>query len=262
MSYQFLNFTKEFQSLLDQDKSFVTITLTDIIGSAPQDLGARIIVSKDKIEFGTIGGGKIENAAIEHARKMLEDENSLNKDSRTWNLQKDIGMTCGGKVSLLFEKFQTTTDWNIVIFGAGHVSQELTRNLLRQNCRITVVDSRQEWIEKLPVHEKLKVKLVDEPLIFVKDIPKKSYVILMTMGSGTDLPILHEILKTNKETEYNYLGMIGSKSKRNNIEKELRQRQIHESKFGSFICPIGEDIGGNSPAEISISIIAQMLKNK
>jgi xanthine dehydrogenase accessory factor len=74
------------------------------------------------------------------------------------------------------------------------------------------------------------------------------------MGHSTDLPILAEILKTKSLP---YLGVIGSKAKRNVIEKELAELGI-DSK--AFICPIGEDIGSNSPSEIAISITAQLLK--
>ena len=79
-------------------KSFVIITITSIKGSAPQDLGAKLIFGNNEILYGTVGGGKVEARCIEFANELIANKDSQ-KISKTWNLQKDIGMTCGGEVS-------------------------------------------------------------------------------------------------------------------------------------------------------------------
>jgi xanthine dehydrogenase accessory factor len=248
------NFDKfcEVYSKLRIDKiDFCVVTMVDGKGSTPQDTGSRMIISTDDLLFGTIGGGKIEAHCIKTARELIKTNNE-NKKFFKWNLQRDIGMTCGGEVSMFFEVHRSIHKWNIVIFGAGHVSQELTRTLSRLECEITVIDHRSEWLDKLE-NNLTKINL-DSPKEYVSQLNDTDFVILMTMGHSSDLPILAEILKTKKLP---YLGVIGSIAKRNVIEKELAELNI---KSFEFICPVGEDIGSNSPSEIAISITAQLLK--
>ena len=252
METNFDKFCETYSDLRNKKIDFTVVTMVDGKGSTPQDTGSRMIISADDLLFGTIGGGKIEAHCIKTARELLTDNSKVDKQFFKWNLQRDIGMTCGGEVSMFFEVHRSVHRWNIIIFGAGHVSQELTRTLSRLECDITVIDHRKQWLDKLE-NNVSKVNL-DSPKDYVEKIKNTDFVILMTMGHSSDLPILAEILK-NKDQPY--LGVIGSKAKRNVIEKELIELGIEST---DFICPIGENIGTNSPREIAISITAQLLK--
>lgn len=253
MQNNLLKFTEVYQGLKQTGTNLVVVTMTNAKGSAPQDIGSRMIVGADGILFGTIGGGKVENHCIEFAKEMLGTTRT--KEAHSWNLQKDIGMTCGGEVSFLFENESSASEWNIVIFGSGHVSQMLTRTLLNLNCHLTVIDNRKEWIEKLPASPRLTTVHAENMSAEVSKLPAKAYVALMTMGHASDVPILNEALKR----DFPYLAVIGSKSKRNAMENELKELGHNEM---NFICPIGEPIGSNDPAEIAISITAQLLKHR
>lgn len=235
---------------------FVVVTMVGSKGSAPQDIGSRMIVSESEIIFGTVGGGKVENHCFDLARELLASKTTI-PSSYSWNLQRDIGMTCGGEVSFLFEPSRPEGRWNVSIFGAGHVSQELTRTLLRLDCQLTVIDNRKEWLEKLPEHPRLKIIHSLDMKKELDRIPESSFVLCMTMGHSTDTPILHRALT---ERKFPYLGVIGSIGKRNRIEKELRELGLSESRAKDFICPLGEKIGSNAPCEISISITAELMR--
>jgi xanthine dehydrogenase accessory factor len=80
---------------------------------------------------------------------------------------------------------------------------------------------------------------------------------LMTMGHAFDLPILEEALKKN---HFPFLGVIGSKIKRVNLEKDLKARGVQGPM--SFYCPLGEDFGSNAPIEIALSMTAQLLRHR
>lgn len=242
--------------LEENGTSFVLITIYNIRGSAPQDLGAKCIVTLDGLYSGTIGGGKIEAHAINYAQELLKNS-TPNVVSETWNLQKDIGMTCGGEVSFIFEKFKFDS-WPIVIFGAGHVSQELTRLLLKLKCQLTVVDPRPEWIGKLPSETKsICTGDVEE---FIKNCHEDTYFICMTKGHASDVPKLKLIAKYHTNTPY--VGVIGSHAKGNTIKKELREFGISEGFINKLLVPIGLEIGNNDPSEIAISICAQLLQTR
>lgn len=254
----FENFLEAMKSVEASRKSFVVVTLVKIMGSAPQDIGARAIVSLDGLEFGTVGGGKVENRAIEEAKKMITER--IRYRFVDWNLQKDIGMTCGGVSSFFFELFDHQHPFHVAVFGAGHIAQELVRLLLKLDCEISCFDSRPEWIAKLPVSTRLKAVCTSEMNNEVNKLPDHSFVTIMTMGHATDLPILIETMKQRQR--FSYVGNIGSHQKSVRLKSDLKAAGLSEDLLEKFCCPMGEDFGGNSPVEISFSIIAQLLKTK
>lgn len=153
-----------------------------------------------------------------------------------WNLQKDIGMTCGGVAHFLFEIFQFAS-WPIAVFGAGHVSQALTRLLASLNCSVQVYDTRPELLAKILLAPNIRPQQV-EPLESAVDlIPEGAFVVVMTQGHRTDKPILERILKTRR---FPYLGVIGSASKAAVLRRELRESGIaHDLVQNAF--PVRSD---------------------
>ncbi|MFM6927266.1 MAG: xanthine dehydrogenase accessory protein XdhC [Bdellovibrio sp.] len=254
----FESFLTAMTELQNKATSFVVITLVKQVGSSPQEVGARAIVSSKGLEYGTVGGGKVENRAIQEAQRMLSENTPyLFTD---WNLQKDIGMTCGGVVSFFFELFKHQHPFHVAVFGAGHIAQELVRLLLNLDCRVSCFDSRQEWLDKLPTSPKLKVLCTTEMAAEVANLPEKSYVTLMTMGHGTDLPVLIETMK--QRDRFSYVGNVGSDQKALRLRKDLVEAGIPDADLERFYCPMGENFGGNAPVEIAFSIVAQILKTK
>lgn len=253
----FANFCETFLQLKADRVPLVVVTMTQARGDAPQEVGARMIVGQQGILFGTVGGGKIERRCLDVAAEYLASTKPVISQSFTWNLQRDIGMTCGGEVTMFFEVERPQEEWNVAIFGAGHISQELTRLLLRLDCRLTVVDSRAEWLEKLPESMKLKKICTSDMAQVVKELPAQTFVASMTMGHSTDMPVLHQALL---EQQFPYLGVIGSPTKRLKLETELKALGLTSERVKDFFCPMGESIGRSTPAEIAVSIVAQMLK--
>lgn len=255
MTHDIMDHVRVTQELLDSEESFATITLLEIRGSAPQVVGAKIIVTRDGLRGGTIGGGKIEATAIDYAKSIIENDTKTT-DLVKWNLQTDIGMTCGGEVRLFFEIHRKTT-WPIAVFGAGHLAQALIPLLTGLNCRISCFDPRSDWLAKLDCHPKLKKVTVENPEKLVKDLPANTFFVLMSKGHATDVPVLKEILQ---KRNVNYVGVVGSAQKATALKKDLKDAGWSGEKMDSFFCPIGLPIGNNTPAEIAISIAAQLIK--
>lgn len=244
---------KACQELTDKGTSFVMVTMTGVRGSAPQELGAKILVTSEGLYFGTIGGGKIEMAAIKRSQEILLGTQA-DPITVTWNLQKDIGMSCGGEVTLVFEHHHLES-WPIVIFGAGHVSQALTRLLSKLNCQVTCVDSREEWVAKL---EGVKAIHHPTPKDLVSQFSPKSFFISMTMGHAHDVPVLHEISKHAPDCPY--VGVIGSDIKGIKIRKDLKELGVSEEFIKKLRVPVGLPIGNNQPWEMAVSITAELLQ--
>ena len=257
MNFDYHQFTNKTSELFQALRSFTTVTLVSIRGSAPQIIGAKAIVTTDGIEAGTIGGGKIEAAAVEHAQELLRQVESQQVCQLVkWNLQTDIGMTCGGEVQLMFEVVRNDA-WPIAVFGAGHISQQLIPLLLSLNCRVTWIDPRQDWLSKLGDHRKLTKVCTDDMPGQVAGQPEQTFFVLMTRGHASDLPILAEILQAKQPP---YVGVIGSKQKASVLKRDLKKQGLSEELIESFYCPMGKPIGNNTPAEIAVSVVSQLIE--
>lgn len=239
--------------LLDARETCVLVTLVEASGSTPQDAGAKMIVSREGHSAGTIGGGLLEAKAIKHATAMLDDP-PVACVWVDWRLKADVGMTCGGRVKLLFERLGPPS-WEVVVFGAGHVSQALTRLLVSLPCRVTCVDPRAEWLAKLP--EEVHAVELPAPADYADRLPCNAYVLCMTQGHRSDLPVLQRMLAL--PTRFPYVGVIGSKAKAAVLRKELAEAGVDAQKL-DFHCPVGLPVGSNHPGEIAVSIAAQLLE--
>lgn len=249
-------FIERLAELSRSGRPFVAVTLVETVGSTPQDVGSKMLVDSNGLVFGTIGGGKVENRAITRTQELLSRSDST-VELVEWNLQRDVGMTCGGKVKLLFESYNLG-HWQIVIYGAGHVAQSLVRVLLELECRITCVDSRAEWLHRLPDSPKLSRLQLEDPAVHTAQLNGIEFVLCMTMGHRSDLPILSAILAS--EMELPYLGVIGSAAKRKVLIRELTESGIQPERASSFRCPIGLDFGTNQPGEIAVSVAAELIQ--
>lgn len=262
-----ITFYERMSDLFAAGTPFVCATIVDTQGSVPADVGSKMLVTSEGAFFGTVGGGKIENRVIEEAIAMLKAAGIASTSGKEdaiakffeWSLNRDIGMTCGGSMRVYLEAFNHRA-WNITIFGAGHVANALITLLSKLDCRITCIDPRVEWLDKLPETTKVRKVLLSEMKEFVPDIPNDSFVLLMTMGHSSDKPILLEILNRWIDVKFPYLGVIGSDAKAARIRKDISEAGLPEALSKVFFCPIGLPLGSNHPQEIAVSVAAQLLQ--
>lgn len=262
-----ITFYERMSDLFAAGTPFVCATIVDTQGSVPADVGAKMLITADGAYFGTVGGGKIETRVIQESKAMLQAAGLISSNGKEdaiakffeWSLNRDIGMTCGGSMRVYIEAFNHRA-WNITIFGAGHVGNAVVSLLEKLDCRITCIDSRVEWLDRLPDSPKIRRVLLDEMKEFVAEIPKDSFVLLMTMGHSSDKPILLEILKRWNQVQYPYLGVIGSDAKAARLRKDIDEAGLPSDLSKVFHCPIGLPLGSNHPQEIAVSVAAQLLQ--
>lgn len=252
----YLTFIEAFNNRHKLPGAFCIVTLTDVRGSAPQDISAKIIADETGLVFGTVGGGKVEAKCLELVKEKI-GKVDLAPFSVRWNLQRDVGMTCGGEVSFLFEFIENSLELHFTVFGAGHVAQALVPLLVQLKAQVTVYDTREEWLKKFPFFPNLKTILNENLPEMVSTIPAHSFVILMTMGHSTDFPILKELLKRDS---FPYVGVIGSDQKNNLMKSELKKLNYTTEQIAKYKCPIGLNLGTNDPFEIAISVMAEVIQ--
>lgn len=237
----------------------VVVTILQVRGSVPGMLGGKMVVTVEGLVAGTVGGGRVEAKVIEEGQRLLGDEDAMCAEV-VWNLQRDVGMTCGGEMRFLFEVVRPLAAWHVVVFGAGHVAKAVVGVLSGLACRVDVIDVRADWLEGLPKAGNVKVHCVSAYEEGVGLVNEKSYILCLTKGHSTDRPVLREVLRRYPGGAF--LGVIGSLAKRAVLSRELREDGIEEEQLEKVVCPVGLPIGTNDPAEIAISIVAQLLERR
>jgi xanthine dehydrogenase accessory factor len=250
---------EEIDRLHRQETGFCVVTIVDGRGSIPQVVGATAVFTAEGLAHGTVGGGTLESACQKKALELLASGAQRTRFERC-NLQKDLGMTCGGEVSLYFEVHRRELEWNIAVFGAGHVSQALCRVLAGLDCRVRCFDTRPQWLERLPRSPRLEPCPVGEFTDGVERIVPGADVLLMTMGHGSDLPILKALAERGPAMRL--IGLLGSDSKAAIVRRQLREGGVSPEFVERVVCPLGEKIGDNTPAEIAIGVVSQLLRQR
>ena len=246
------NWIELLQGFKSKKQAVALVYVSKILGSAPCKVGSKMIVTKEKEIFGTIGGGKLEFQVIEEALVAIEKNKIL---EITYTLGPEFEQCCGGKVELIIEPMNQSPE--LYLFGAGHIGIEICHVLKDTPFNITLLDTRKNWKTGIDIDE--SVTYSDIPFDLYKQFVTwgdNCYVAIMTHDHKLDYEIT--ALALNEKTKY--IGLIGSKTKKNKFNNLLRNELNFKEGIAPVHCPIGLDIGGINPKEIAISIGAELLK--
>lgn len=255
----------------NKDLELVEIVESSIVGT-PRKKGALMFVDKDAKSFGTVGGGKVEYLATLYARDLLDKKES---GERVYDLSQEgtvnIGMVCGGECHLRFtyltndeksrkiindlkEKYKNKN--TVFIFGAGHVSMELTRILAYVDFDVVVWDDRENFanVERFKLAKKVICKPFENILNEV-NITENDMVVIMTRGHMYDYLVEKEMLNSKA----GYIGVIGSQNKNKVLREKLLADGFSDSRISNVCAPIGFAIAAETPEEIAISITSELI---
>jgi xanthine dehydrogenase accessory factor len=240
---------------LRRGETVALVTVVRANGSTPQRAGAKMLVFADGRTIGTIGGGCYENDACLKAREALASGRQvlahydLNDD-----FAQENGLICGGQMDVHIDPLAPAA--RLYIIGAGHVGWHLARAAADTEFRVHVVDDREKFAsrERFPNADEVIVEPIDEWLHRV-DIPASSFVVIVTRGHQNDL----DAMRALAARDLRYLGLIGSRAKVARIRKLLLAEVMPPECLDRVHAPIGLDIGAVTPAEIAISILAQLI---
>ncbi len=227
-------------------------------GSAPQVVGAQLLLHADGAQVGTIGGGAIEALVLERCREVLADGRPRTVGA---DLVRDLGMCCGGSMEVFVEAIEPSI--RLVVLGAGHVSQALAPLLPPLGFRALVLDDRDELLDH-PAFAAAQTRAydADELLDAVPDLGERDYILIVTRDHQRDEAALRQAL----ERPHAYLGMIGSKRKVHRVLGRVLQRYddrgLARPDLTRLHAPVGLALAGRSPGEIAISIAAQLVATR
>lgn len=249
----------------------VIVTLATVRGHAPRNGGAKMVVSPDAVH-GTVGGGNLEQTAIDQARRMLADgsaEPELLALTLSDKAVTEYGVQCcGGEVTMLLEPIRVTP--TVAVFGLGHVGLELARILARHELELMLVDSRAEMLaeerigipgERGPLGDAVaRVRVVHAPVpeAALADLTPGAHVLVMTHDHVEDLAIVDQALRTPGPGS---VGLIGSASKWARFRKKLHELGQTDEDVARVTTPIGiPEVAGKQPAVIAVSVAARILQ--
>jgi xanthine dehydrogenase accessory factor len=209
-----------------------------------------MLVRTDGSIAGTIGGGAIEKKIIDEALTLI---NAAAPKLVKYEL-KDIGMSCGGGMSVFLEPLLPAPQ--LIIFGAGHIGSALSHIGTLLDFRVTVVDNRPEFASReLLTSADTVIAENYQQAIDALIITDNTYMVILTHKHAHDYEVLEQLI----HKQFRYLGMIGSKTKVATVLQQLRAKGVSEDIIKKIHSPIGISIGAHTPAEIAISIAAEIV---
>ena len=323
---------------LEQENDAVLVTVIASSGSTPRGAGARMVITDKGRIYGTIGGGAVEYKSTQIAAEALKNrESQIHNFILAPNQVADLGMICGGNVTVYFRYISNTdtdfldfaesllnlydrgeTSWLLTdlsegsegkmgvygvksglygmeapecdlrtalvsrtqhillngreyyaeelvhseivyVFGGGHVAQELVPLLAHVGFRCVVADDRPEFSSKELFPEAERVVLVDFKNIWKEiTLTEDDAVCVMTRGHACDTDVQLQVLRT----PVRYVGVMGSKHKTATVQRILRENGIPEERIAAIHTPIGLAIKAETPAEIAVSIAAELIQER
>lgn len=243
--------------LINNKKEFVLATVVNAESSTSGKIGFKMIILPDGETIGTVGGGTLEQDVINEAKKMFTTHRSVFKTYVLKEGEKSsLGMVCGGMVQVYMEYVGQKPQ--LIIFGAGHIGKKLHDILsLDDTFELLVCDNREEFAnpDNFPNASVFSGEFSE--CVSRMPIRKGAYIVMVTAG-GKDDPYILKLLY-EKEVEYSYIGMIGSTNRRNKAFAKARELGVSESFLKSIFAPIGLAINGETPFEIAIAIIGEII---
>ena len=250
---------EEILKLRQQGRDLVMVTVVAKEGHGPAIVQTKMLVTADGRAAGTVGGGAIELIAIRKAQELLKareggllEQYDLTADGSMAPDGTKTGMVCGGSVTLFYE-YHGVGD-RLVVFGAGHIGRALARILPGCGYRLTVIDSRPDFIETF---EGAEEAICHDYAVSFAGLasPEDAWIVIATHSHALDYQVLEQVFRAGWKTRY--VGVVASRSKRDRFFGQLREA-VPGAETANVHMPAGLNIGGSMPEEIAVSILAEM----
>ncbi len=231
------------------------VTVVSTTGSTPQKAGARMLVFADGRIVGTIGGGCLEAEMGWRAREAIQGRlPKLVSYDLTPDQAGEDGLVCGGRMQVFIEPIEGTPV--LCLFGAGHVAQPLARMAKACGFRVEVADDRIKFANAERFPEADAIVVDDFAAAAARmTLGPSSYAIVVTRGHKGDAEALQAVLGRGLR----FVGLLGSRPKVVHIFAALEERGVSRQELARVHAPLGLEIGAQTPEEIAVSILAEMI---
>ena len=249
-----------YQALSELEKNNETAalcTVTKSEGSTPRHVGSKLLVYPDGKFIGTVGGGELENRVIKAALESMKSGEAQTLSYSMADPSRGDPGVCGGTVEVFVEPILPPA--TIVVIGAGHVGKAVVHLAKWLGFRVAVSDDRAEFCtpESVPggdAYYPVEMGKLAEEL----KINRQTYLVITSRGSNVDAAGMPSLL----ESDAAYIGVIGSKRRWLTTVKALKEQGVAEDKIARVHSPIGLELNAETPEEIAVSIMAEILMIK
>jgi xanthine dehydrogenase accessory factor len=239
----------------------VMATVVRTSGSTPRHANernaARMIIAAGGAITGTIGGGRIEKEVADAALALLAEGPAARPRLLRYHLTHELAMCCGGEMEIFVEPL--VPEPPLVVCGAGHVARAVVPLARSVGFAPIVIDDLEELASKERFPDALE--LVDS--FDVRDwkgvpLDDNTYALIVTRDHAQDQALLEQLIVR----ELAYLGLIGSRRKIELFKQRLTARGVDPARFERLRAPVGLDIGAQTPEEIAVAIVAQLIETR
>lgn len=233
----------------------VLVTVIRTAGSTPRKAGARMLVGERGLLAGTVGGGRFEGEILKQARAILPRGGF---ETREIKLTLELGQCCGGVMEVSLEVLAPAE--RLFIFGAGHVARELAPAARKVGFEVTVLDDREEFLtrERFPDADRLLDACDPAGWPGAVAIDPDTWCMVMTHDHGLDQRIVEKLVASPAR----FVGLIGSRAKAKRFAARLAAWGAAPEQVARLRCPVGLEIGAETPAEIALSIAAELVAER
>ena len=230
-------------------------TIVQHLGSTPRKDNAKMLICEDGTSLGSVGGGCVEAEVWSKAQEVMR---SGQAQFLTYTMTEDDveneGLICGGTVNIFIEPIHS--DPRLIIMGAGHLGRAVADLAGPLGFEVVVLDDRETFVnpERFPRADQLIVDAFDTGLDQI-EVKENSYILVVTRGHRHDQLATQSALKTRAQ----YVGLVGSRRKIKIIAENLLKGDLSGEDLRRLYAPIGLDIGSETPEEIAISVMAELI---
>jgi xanthine dehydrogenase accessory factor len=251
--------TARLNEVLSRGESAVLCTLIEKMGHGPRNPGAKMLVTADGKPLGTIGGGSMERVLVKEALEALAERTpctlhfALGVTPREGMIS--IDSKCGGEVKVFMDVVKPEP--RLFVFGSGWIAQAAARYARECGFEVTIVDdaptAKQENFPAMTV--------VNSPYpasLEGLEIRGSDYVAVLHGETSFELAALRISLKAHPT----YVGLLGSENKAKRHKETLKAEGLDEAQLETLHAPIGVEINAETPNEIGVSIVAELIQRK
>ena len=234
------NHIETLSEAIQKKKPAVLATVVEVKGASPVKVGAQIVLLAEGETAGNVEGGNLEKAILADAHQAMLDGKPLLKHYGLTETGSDaVGMLCGGEVCVFIQPFLPPAQ--LIIVGGGHIGRPLKTMGEAAGFEVLVVD--------------VVPGRADIPELGAVTLGADSHIVLITTDHVSDEAALRIALRSPAR----YIGMIGSRAKCGVILDHLKADGIMADSLQRVYAPIGLNLGGPSPVEIAVAILAEVI---
>ncbi len=240
--------------LEDENEAGAICTVVRTTGSTPRGTASKMLVFPDGRQSGTIGGGEMESLVVQEALQAMQDGRTRVVEYNLGDTDRGDPGVCDGLMEIYVEPIIPTPA--VIVIGCGHVGKEVARLAKWLNFRVLVSDDREELCtpEQIPDADgyyPVQMRELPEQI----RINQWTYIVLTTRGVDIDVLGLPGLLNSPAA----YIGVLGSRRRWETTRTQLSELGVSEEVLGRVHSPMGLDLGAETPEEIALSIMAEII---